>query len=154
MSLAANVGRWHSGGMIARGITPILNVADLDASFGWFERLGWRKLWDWGEPPGFGAVGSGECEIFLCRDGQGGRAKSADDGVDSGVWMTIWVDDVDEVHRSCLAHGHEVIRPPTDEPWGVREMHVQHPDGHVFRISCGQAPDDHPHDDHPHPHPH
>ena len=25
--------------------------------------------------------------------------------------------------------------PPTDEPWGVREMHVRHPDGHVFRIS-------------------
>jgi hypothetical protein len=20
-------------------------------------------------------------------------------------------------------------------PWGVREMHVRHPDGHVFRIS-------------------
>ena len=27
--------------------------------------------------------------------------------------------------------------PPTDEPWGVREMHVRHPDGHVFRISKG-----------------
>jgi hypothetical protein len=22
-------------------------------------------------------------------------------------------------------------------PWGVREMHVRHPDGHVFRISKG-----------------
>jgi hypothetical protein len=22
-------------------------------------------------------------------------------------------------------------------PWNVREMHVRHPDGHVFRISCG-----------------
>jgi hypothetical protein len=27
--------------------------------------------------------------------------------------------------------------PPTDEPWGVREMHIRHPDGHVFRISKG-----------------
>ena len=27
--------------------------------------------------------------------------------------------------------------PPTNEPWGVREMHVRHPDGHVFRISQG-----------------
>jgi hypothetical protein len=27
--------------------------------------------------------------------------------------------------------------PPTDEQWGVREMHVRHPDGHVFRISQG-----------------
>jgi hypothetical protein len=27
--------------------------------------------------------------------------------------------------------------PPVDEPWGVREMHVRHPDGHVLRISRG-----------------
>ena len=25
----------------------------------------------------------------------------------------------------------------TDMPWGVREMYVRHPDGHVFRISKG-----------------
>jgi hypothetical protein len=25
-------------------------------------------------------------------------------------------------------------------PWHVREMHVRHPDGHVFRISCSIAP--------------
>ncbi|HWN39453.1 MAG TPA: hypothetical protein VNP02_13205 [Gammaproteobacteria bacterium] len=22
-------------------------------------------------------------------------------------------------------------------PWGAREMHVRHPDGHVFRVSQG-----------------
>ena len=27
--------------------------------------------------------------------------------------------------------------PPTDELWNVREMHVRHPDCHVFRISKG-----------------
>jgi uncharacterized glyoxalase superfamily protein PhnB len=52
--------------------------------------------------------------------------------------MSIWVDDVDAVHRVCLERGIEVTFPPTDEPWGVREMHVRHPDGHVFRISRGQ----------------
>ena len=31
----------------------------------------------------------------------------------------------------------EVTWPPTDMPWNVREMHVRHPDGHVFRISRG-----------------
>jgi uncharacterized glyoxalase superfamily protein PhnB len=47
------------------------------------------------------------------------------------------VDDVDEIYRHCLEHGIEVTWPPTDEPWHVREMHVRHPDGHVFRISKG-----------------
>ena len=50
--------------MKAHAVTPILNISDLAESFSWFERLGWRKLWDWGEPPTFGAVGSGNVELF------------------------------------------------------------------------------------------
>jgi uncharacterized glyoxalase superfamily protein PhnB len=56
---------------------------------------------------------------------------------DKGVWMSIWVEDVDGIHAHCLEHGLEVTWPPTDMPWGVREMHVRHPDGHVFRVSQG-----------------
>ena len=48
---------------------------------------------------------------------------------------SIWVADVDEVYRHCLAQGLDVTWPPTDHPWNVREMHVRHPDGHVFRLS-------------------
>jgi predicted enzyme related to lactoylglutathione lyase len=89
---------------------------------------------------------SGGCEIFLCENGQGGRGKSSlgstfgpegNDAADKGVWMSIWVDDVDAVHEQCLANGLEVTWPPTDMPWNVREMHVRHPDGHVFRIGRG-----------------
>lgn len=132
--------------MHARGLTPILNVSDLQASFAWFEKLGWRRAWDWGDPPDFGGVCSGECSIFLCQDGQGGRGRSdvtttagpdGDDTAERGVWMTIWVDDVDAVHARCLEQGLEVTWPPADMPWNVREMHVRHPDGHVFRISRG-----------------
>ena len=132
--------------MIAKALTPILNVSDIRASFAWFEKLGWKKGWEWGDPPSFGGVCSGECEIFLCEGGQGGRGRSSspttsgpdnEDSLDQGVWMSIWVDDVDEIYRHCLEHGIEVTWPPTDEPWHVREMHVRHPDGHVFRISKG-----------------
>ena len=124
-------------------ITPILNVSDMAESFAWFEKLGFEKGWDWGTPPTFGAVRSGRYEIFLCSDCQGGRGPRplppirGDEGADHGVWMSIWVDDVDAVHARCLEQGLEVTWPPTDEPWGVREMHVRHPDGHVFRISKG-----------------
>jgi uncharacterized glyoxalase superfamily protein PhnB len=50
------------------------------------------------------------------------------------VWIAIWVEDVDAMYRRCLAQGIEVTYPPSDEPWGLRETHVRHPDGHVFRI--------------------
>jgi hypothetical protein len=31
----------------------------------------------------------------------------------------------------------EGVPTAADMPWNVREMHVRHPDGHVFRISRG-----------------
>jgi uncharacterized glyoxalase superfamily protein PhnB len=132
--------------MRALRLNPILNVSNFSESVAWFERLGWQKGWDWGDPATFGGVCSGDCEIFLCENSQGGRGKSSakmtfgpdgDESGDKGVWMSIWVDDVDVVHQHCLKHDIEVTWPPTDMPWNVREMHVRHPDGHVFRISQG-----------------
>jgi catechol 2,3-dioxygenase-like lactoylglutathione lyase family enzyme len=130
--------------VIAKRLTPILNVSDIQQSFAWFEKLGWQKAWDWGDPPSFGGVCSGDCEIFLCQDGQGGRGSGekpmtfgpdGDECADKGVWMSMWVEDVDAVHKRCLDKGLEITWPPTNMPWGVREAHVRHPDGHVFRIS-------------------
>ena len=132
--------------MLAHGLTPILNVSSFDESVRWFERLGFEMTFSWGEPPRFGGVKSGVCEIFLCQGGQGGRGASpikmtfgpdGDQTADKGVWMSIWVEDVDEVYAECVALGLDIAWPPTDMEWGVREMHLRHPDGHVFRIGCG-----------------
>jgi catechol 2,3-dioxygenase-like lactoylglutathione lyase family enzyme len=136
--------------MLVKDLNPILNVSDIQQSFTWFQKLGWNKLWDWGDPPTFGAVGSGEFAIFLCQGAQGGRGKSeltttkGSGSADKGVWMSIWVEDVDAVHRHCLEQGLEITMPPADEPWGVREMHVRHPDGHVFRITQEKEEEDRP----------
>lgn len=130
--------------MIAHRVTPILNVSSFAESVAWFERLGWTMSWSWGEPADFGGVCAGESEVFLCVDGQGGRGRSdvaatfgpdGDPTADRGAWLMLWVDDVDAVHARCREHGLEVTWPPTDMPWGVREMHVRHPDGHVLRIA-------------------
>lgn len=128
--------------MVVHGLTPILNVSDLQQSFRWFEMLGWEKRWEYGDPPGFGAVGNGSCEIFLCHDCQGGRdpTKHAreDDWNTGGAWMSVWVSSpaaVDDVHELAMREGVLVTCPPTDMPWNVRECHIQHPDGHVFRVS-------------------
>jgi len=134
--------------MQAKGLTPILNVSDLEQTFAWFEKLGWKKIWDWGDPPDFGAVRSGPCEIMLCVGAQGGRGKgnqeltfgpTGDETADKGVWLWIAVDDVDDVYRKCVECGVEVTWKPEDMPWHAREMHVRHPDGHVFRIGSGSG---------------
>ena len=134
--------------MHATRAIPILNVSSVRESFAWFERLGWTTAWEWGDPADFGGVCSGECEIFLCEDAQGGRGRGTspttfgpdgDESGDRGVWIMVMVDDVDAVHARCVAQLLEVTWPPTDMPWHVREMHVRHPDGHVFRIGTAIA---------------
>ena len=90
-------------------------MSDIAGTFAWFEKWGWRKLWDWGTPPTFGAVGSGkETCIFLCQGAQGGRGRGTntttfqrdgDEESAKGVWMSVWVDDVDEMHKHCVAVG-------------------------------------------------
>lgn len=125
-------------------LTPILNVSDMAASFAWFETIGWKKLWDWGTPPTFGAVGCGKVEIFLCLGAQGSRGgplpKHVGDDDTGGVWMSWFLGspaEVDAAHDLALRHGLTVTFPPTNEPWGVREFHLRHPDGHTFRVGAG-----------------
>ena len=104
-------------------LTPILNVSNLARSFEWFEKLGWQKAWDWGSPPTFGGVCCDNSEIFLCEGGQGGRGStglpmtfgpSSNEALEKGVWMSMWVDDVDGVHKRCLERGIEITWPPTN----------------------------------------
>ncbi len=129
--------------MDVKFISPILNVNNIVESFSWFESFGWYKVFEWGEPVGFGAVASGDAQIFLCEGAQGGNGKGSNaktfgveggESADKGVWMSIFVDNVDEIHNECLNKQLDIVFEPTDMPWGVREMHVRHPDGHVFRV--------------------
>lgn len=129
------------------GITPILNVTDVRASLAWFRKLGFEAGFSFGDDgqggPTFASVCAGDGEIFLCRDGQGlrgGNPPRFDGDDDTGAtWMSLWVAtpaEVDAAHARALAEGLLVIWPPTDEPWGVRECRLQHPDGHTFRVSA------------------
>ncbi|MEM7457009.1 MAG: VOC family protein [Planctomycetota bacterium] len=142
-------------------VTPVLNISDIGASFEWFEMFGWERSFSWNQngligegamaasenehgAAGFGGVCCGEVTLFLCVGAQGSRgtrmpsSPGADDT--DGVWMTWWMsnkNEVDELHRIAVENDCTVTWPPTDEPWGVREFHLRHPDGHMFRVSCG-----------------
>ncbi len=61
-----------------------------------------------------------------------------------GSAMQLWlqVRDVDAAHAHLAARGVEILRLPTDEPWGLREMWVTDPDG--VRIAVIEVPPDHP----------
>ena len=108
-------------------VVPILHVKNFAASMNYYvDKLGFRKKWDWGDPPTFGCVTRGNVEIFICEGAQG----------QPGMWMSIFVDDVDALHEEYKSRGAIIRQPPTNMPWGVREMNVQDPDGHRFRMGC------------------
>ena len=139
------------------GVTPILNVSDVPASLRWFESLGFRRGFTvggggmiegaadgdaWG-PATFASVSAGHADIFLCKDGQGLRGgkppvPGSDD--DAGAtWMSLWLrspSEVDAIHERAAAAGITVVAPPRNESWGVRELRLAHPDGHVFRVGA------------------
>ena len=133
------------------GLTPILNVSNIRESFEWFEKLGWQKHWEWGEPPTFGAIISGKTEIFLCQDCQGARGgpmpAEAWDNQAGSVWMSWWLESpaaVDAMYELALKLGITAPFPPTDMPWNVHECHIRHPDGHTFRVGAGIECDEEP----------
>ena len=106
-------------------VVPILNVRNVPASIDYYvEKLGFQKEWDWGSPPDFACVHRDEVRIFLCQGAQGAP----------GTWMSIFVHDVDALYEDYRKRGAKIRQPPTNYPWGMREMNVEDPDGHRFRI--------------------
>jgi predicted enzyme related to lactoylglutathione lyase len=106
-------------------VIPILNVKDFAASMDYYvNMLGFSKKWDWGTPPTFGCVTRGKVQIFFCQDGQGRP----------GMWMSIFMDDVDALFEEYKTSGAIIRQPPTNMPWGTREMNIEDLDGHRFRM--------------------
>ena len=107
-----------------------LLTVDMVAAVSFYQALGFHVLYG-GKEGSFATFRVGVGYLNLQLDTAGSPQRT--------VWgrVVVWVDDVDAVHRHCVEQGLEITWPPTDEPWGVREMHVRHPDGHVFRISRG-----------------
>ena len=106
--------------------TPILNVKDLAASIEYYvNKLGFKKNWDWGEPPDFASISRGKVEIFFCQGAQG----------QPGMWMSIFMKDVDALYEEYKKSGAIIRKPPMNFPWGTREMLVEDLDGHRFRMS-------------------
>jgi catechol 2,3-dioxygenase-like lactoylglutathione lyase family enzyme len=51
-----------------------------------------------------------------------------------GGLIHLFVDSVDDWHAELRRHGIAIELPPTDQPWGLREMHLVDPDGNRLRI--------------------
>lgn len=107
------------------GATPILRVADFDASVEYYTKvLGFELAWRDGR---FGCVRRGDAALMLCEGSQGC----------AGTWVYLSVSDADALHDELRGNGARIRHPPTNYPWGSRELHVFDRDGHVLRLGSG-----------------
>lgn len=110
--------------------TPILRVADFDASVAYYVGvLGFELAW---RDRRFGCVRRGDASLMLCQGSQGC----------GGTWAYVEVDDADALHAELRARGARIRHPPQTFPWGSRELHVFDPDGHVLRLGAESRPGD------------
>jgi catechol 2,3-dioxygenase-like lactoylglutathione lyase family enzyme len=110
----------------------VLAVPDVARTAAWWvEVMGFEP---WMEPHGWRFVRRGACRIMLgeCPD----AILPAYLG-DHQYFGYVYVDDLDAYHAEIAAKDADIIAPPEDKPWGMREMAVRTPDGH--RVMFGQA---------------
>jgi catechol 2,3-dioxygenase-like lactoylglutathione lyase family enzyme len=51
-------------------------------------------------------------------------------------FIHLLVDDVDAFHAEVRARGAEVLQPPTDRSYGLRECTIRTPDGHRLMVGA------------------
>jgi uncharacterized glyoxalase superfamily protein PhnB len=116
------------------GSDPVLAVHDLDASAEWFERVLGAQRHD--PVPGWAFCRAGSVTFMLgcCPDEPPASAIG-----DHNYVAYLTVDGVDAFYERAVLAGAEVLKAPTDEPWGRREMALRSPDGHRLVLAEPRA---------------
>lgn len=101
---------------------PLLRVSDIQAAIDFYTgKLGFTLGFTWGDPLEMAGVNLGEVSIHLARRG---------DGVESqGGSVYFIVGDADELHSFHQANGVEVVCPPGDRPYELRDYSIRDLDG-------------------------
>lgn len=114
----------------------LLRPVDLERSLAFYgETLGLAVYREFGAGSQRGVVffaGGGFLEVS-------GRAPGPA-GPNVALWLQVR--DVDAVHADLVARGVGILRSPVLEPWGLRELWIEDPDG--VRIALIEVPEEHP----------
>jgi catechol 2,3-dioxygenase-like lactoylglutathione lyase family enzyme len=80
--------------------------------------------------------------VFFLGGGYLELSRSAGPVTDDKVSLWLQVRDVDAEHARLAALGVEIVEPPVDQPWGLREARVRDPDGLLLVLV--ETPPEHP----------
>jgi uncharacterized glyoxalase superfamily protein PhnB len=121
------------------GLQPVLPVPDVAAAVDWYERLlGFERDFVLDEPPAppyYGRVklgterGWGDAVFIHLQRDTGPITPCGETRLHVGH-------DIDGLHAHVLAAGGEVVEPPADQPWGLREFTLRAPGGHMLVLGA------------------
>jgi len=99
---------------------PGLPVGDVVAAVDFYtSKLGFVVGFTWGDPPTFAGMNLGDVSIHLMQVGADAR----------GCEVYFMVGDADELHAFHRANGVEIVVPPDDREYGLRDYSVRDPWG-------------------------
>ena len=102
---------------------PSLSVPDVAAAVEFYTtKLGFTRGFTWGEPPTIAGVNLDRVQVFLEQ-----RTPSP-----AGCSVYFVVGDADELFEFQRAGGVEIVEPPGDRPYGLRDFRVRDSYGYVL----------------------
>ena len=112
--------------MRANGIMANLRVADIDTAKTFYtDFLGLRdEAFNMGWVARYVSPETGARIQLVTRD-----ATAPEDSV-----ISVTTDDVDAAYQEAQERGFEIVRPLTQESWGVRRFLVRAPDGNIVNV--------------------
>jgi predicted enzyme related to lactoylglutathione lyase len=114
----------------------LVHPTDFERSFRFYaETLGLHVYREWGR-------GSTRGVVFFLGGGFLELSSSSSTVASESVALWLQVRDVDAVGHELEEAGVDIVEPPTDKPWGLREMRVRDPDG--LSMVIVEVPEAHP----------
>lgn len=100
-----------------------LYVSDVPAAVDFYtKRLGFSPGFTWGDPPTMAGVNLGEVQIFLKQGTPDPK----------GCAVNFVIGDADELCEYQRAQGVEIVEPPEDRPYGLRDYAVRDLHGYIL----------------------
>jgi catechol 2,3-dioxygenase-like lactoylglutathione lyase family enzyme len=106
---------------------PTLPVSDILAAIDFYTtRLGFQPGFTWGDPvPTFAGIMLGRVQVFLAQGTPNPK----------GCAVCFMVGNADELYEFQRANGVEIVEPPGDRDYGIRDYTVR--DLHGFHLTFG-----------------
>lgn len=105
------------------GAATVFVVRDIAASIAYYrDALGFDVTFEYGEPIYYACLCRDEVQLHLL-------AGSATPRLPGNGGLCVFVRDVDAVHAELAARGAQVVKPPADYAYGMRDFNVTDLDG-------------------------